>query len=323
MKRIAVIRFSALGDVAMLVPVVKGAAERQPDTEFTIVSRQQTAPLWTGLPANVVFYGADLKGRHHGLKGLNLLLHEIDYKRFDAVADMHSVLRSWFLDLKFFLSGIKVRRIHKGRFEKQWLTCRLNKHKHPIKRTVQRYIDVFSALEIQTSVSEPCFAHQSDGKEGIGIAPFAAQQGKILPLDKMEQLVSIVSQNEKVYLFGGGKHEVEILDKWANKYNNVTNMAGKYKMADEIAFMSTLRVMVTMDSGNMHLASLAGTRVVSIWGATHKYAGFLGWGQSESDCVELDLSCRPCSVYGNKKCRRGDYACLNNIDINKIIELIR
>ena len=66
-----------------------------------------------------------------------------------------------------------------------------------------------------------------------------------------------------------------------------------------------------MDSGNMHLASLVGTRVLSIWGATHPYAGFMGFGQHESDCIQRDLNCRPCSVYGNKKCRLGDYRCMD------------
>jgi ADP-heptose:LPS heptosyltransferase len=83
-------------------------------------------------------------------------------------------------------------------------------------------------------------------------------------------------------------------------------------MDEEIAFMRTLRLMLTMDSANMHLASIAGTRVLSIWGATHPNAGFLGYGQDESDCIQHnDLPCRPCSIYGNKKCKFGDYRCLD------------
>ena len=84
-------------------------------------------------------------------------------------------------------------------------------------------------------------------------------------------------------------------------------------MDAELALMSHLDVMVSMDSGNMHLASLVNTPVVSIWGATHPLAGFMGWGQSEQNAVQIDLSCRPCSVYGNKPCLRKDYACLHQI----------
>ena len=84
--------------------------------------------------------------------------------------------------------------------------------------------------------------------------------------------------------------------------------------------MSQLEVMISMDSSNMHLASLVGTPVVSIWGATHPYAGFMGWGQSEDNVVQVELDCRPCSIFGQKPCLRGDFACLNNILPETIVE---
>jgi ADP-heptose:LPS heptosyltransferase len=77
--------------------------------------------------------------------------------------------------------------------------------------------------------------------------------------------------------------------------------------------------MVTMDSANMHLASLVATPVVSIWGATHPYAGFMGWNQSIDNAVQTDLPCRPCSIYGKKDCMRGDYACLYQIKPETIV----
>ena len=86
--------------------------------------------------------------------------------------------------------------------------------------------------------------------------------------------------------------------------------------------MSHLDAMVSMDSSNMHLASLTGTPVVSVWGATHPYAGFLGWGQSTDNIVQIDLECRPCSIYGQKPCRRGDYACMNGIAPETIVDKI-
>jgi len=146
----------------------------------------------------------------------------------------------------------------------------------------------------------------------IGVAPFAAHQGKIYPLDRMETVVAALSRRgDKVYLFGGGAHEVAILEDWAAKYPNVECVAGKLSMAEELELIRSLKVMISMDSGNMHLASLVGTRVVSIWGATHPMAGFLGVGQKEEDCIQRELPCRPCSIYGNKPCRFGDYRCMD------------
>ena len=77
-----------------------------------------------------------------------------------------------------------------------------------------------------------------------------------------------------------------------------------------------------MDSANMHLASLTGIPVVSIWGATHPYAGFMGWGQSLDNAIQLDMDCRPCSIFGQKPCRLGDYPCLNNIKPETVVEKI-
>ena len=122
-------------------------------------------------------------------------------------------------------------------------------------------------------------------------------------------------------LFGGGEKELTILREWEKQYEGVVSMAGKYKIDKEIDIMRGLRLMVTMDSANMHLASLAGTRVLSIWGATHPWAGFLGYGQKESDCIQLDLPCRPCSIYGNRFCKYRDYHCLD-IAPEQIIERI-
>lgn len=296
----------------MLVPVVQAAAKQNPEIEFRIVSRQQTRALWRGLPANVVFYGADLKNAHSGLKGLRRLLKDLKISEIDAVADMHSVWRSWFLDFICVLQGIIVRKIHKGRFSKMLLTHGLTHT--ALKRTIERYCDVFLSLGVKCVLQEPEF--YENGKSGIGVAPFAAKLGKQYPLERMERFVAQHSQTEKIYLFGGGANEVEILQGWASRYENVECVAGRYTMEEELEIMRNLRLMVTMDSGNMHLASLVGTRVVSIWGATDPKCGFLGWGQKKSDCRCLDLSCRPCAVYGERKCKFGDYRCLDfNVEI--------
>ena len=107
-----------------------------------------------------------------------------------------------------------------------------------------------------------------------------------------------------------------------NKYPAVVSLTGKLNMSTELALMSHLDVMLSMDSANMHLASLVNIPVVSVWGATHPYAGFMGWKQLPTNAIQLDMPCRPCSVFGQKPCYRGDYACLNDIKPEKVIEKI-
>ena len=104
-----------------------------------------------------------------------------------------------------------------------------------------------------------------------------------------------------------------VLGQWQDEFKNVQSLAGKLNLKNELHFISNLDVMVSMDSANMHFASLYGVPVISIWGGTHPYLGFYGWGQSPQNAVQVDLECRPSSVFGNKECPRDDLACMNLI----------
>jgi len=126
----------------------------------------------------------------------------------------------------------------------------------------------------------------------------------------------------KVFLFGGGKKEIGIFEEWIKKYPTVISTTGKLNMSTELILMSYLNVMLSMDSANMHMASLVNIPVISIWGATHPYGGFMGWKQLPVNTIQLDMPCRPCSVYGESPCYRGDYACMNNIEPERVIKKI-
>lgn len=329
MKKLLVIRFSALGDIAMTVPVVHDLAVQYPDLEITMLSREIARPLFERLPDNVHFFAADLKGRHKGFFGLNRLIRDIHYEDFDYVADFHDVLRSQFLRLNCRLSGQKVAKIDKGRKGKRALTRQKDKVFIQQATSFKRYAKVLEQLGfpvkpqfLKLDYSSFCETQKATWETWIGIAPFAKHPAKVYPMEKMEEVIKALSQRENttVFLFGGGEEEKRQIAELCAKHPNVQPTQSQRGLAGELALMGQLGVMLSMDSANMHLASLVGTRVVSIWGGTHPYAGFMSWNQNPSDCVQLDLPCRPCSVYGNKPCLRGDYACLNGIAPSQIIE---
>ncbi|MBP9637876.1 MAG: glycosyltransferase family 9 protein [Bacteroidaceae bacterium] len=338
MMKILLIRFSALGDVAMTLPVVWSLARQYPDLEITILSRKSFGALFEQLPANVRFIGVDFKAEHRGVIGLHRLFYEVlNPLKFDYIADLHWVLRSMILDLRFRFAGASVAHIDKGRVQKGKLTRQKEKVFVPLRTSFERYADVFRKLGFPikldfTSIFEgkgdfsliADFTGSKGADRWVGIAPFAKHQGKIFPLEKMEKIVAYFEGQPqlKLFLFGAGKEEREVLSKWKAKYPSVLVTEGNLRMNTELILMSHLDVMISMDSANMHLASLVGTPVVSIWGATHPFCGFLGWKQSESNCVQVDLDCRPCSVFGNKPCFRGDYACMNSIDTQVIIDRV-
>lgn len=321
MTRILAYRFSAFGDVAMTAPVFREFLEQNPDVEIIMVSRKNFEALFAGIP-NVIFKGIDLDD-YKGFFGLRRLSNEL-IKEFhpDFIANLHDVIRTKVLDKFYARRGLKVFKIDKGKEEKEHLTDVWNLNKVQLKKTVERYADVFRAMGFQVTLSQK-LRPLSENKSGIGFAPFAQHKGKMLPLEKSFELARILAKKNTVYFFGGGKKETETLENWENQIPNTKSLSGKLSLTEELHKIAELEVMVSMDSANMHLASLVGTRCVSIWGATHPYAGFLGFGQREEDVVQVkDLTCRPCSVFGDKECYRGDWACLEEFNIQKVIEKI-
>ncbi len=325
--KILVIRFSAFGDVAMTVPVIAGLLKAYPEAEIVFVSRPFAAKLYEPF-SQVRFVNFNPKGEHKGIAGIFRLFKYLkSLGPYSFVADLHNVLRSKILGILFRLSGVPVYRIDKGRAEKSELVRQTDKQLRPLKTTFQRYCDVFCAagkiFELQPFSLRDLFweenlqpPHASLCLPGphIGVAPFAGHKWKAWPLEKVEQFIEVLDKRGfQVYLFGGRGSEAEVLDGLAGRYVNVHSLAGRLSIDNELIAMAMLDVMISMDSANMHLARLVNTPVLSIWGATHPYAGFYGWQLPEDWAVQVDLTCRPCSVFGNKECYRGDFACMELI----------
>ncbi|WP_246277475.1 glycosyltransferase family 9 protein [Winogradskyella ursingii] len=309
-KHILVIRFSAMGDVAMTVPVLRALTEQHPELKITVVTKPFFKPIFRDLK-NVEVYTADLKEKHKGILGLYQLSKELKKLKFDAVADLHNVLRSKIL--KLFFSGTQVVQIDKGRAEKKALTS--GKKFQQLKTTHQRYADVFQILGCSVNLSEPTFPKQKQltpnltqfiqnpERKTIGIAPFAAHKSKMYPLQQMEEVIKDLSKNYNVILFGGGQNEVDILNNFEVKFESANSVAGKLSLDEELDLISNLDMMLSMDSGNAHFAAMLGIKVITIWGVTHPFAGFAPFNQPQDYALLADRNqypLIPTSVYGNK-----------------------
>lgn len=320
-----------MGDVAMTVPVIRMLIDQHPDLSVTFVSDEKLMPLFKGID-RVDFFGADTRGKFRGVTGLFRLYQLLKKNnKNSAVADLHNVLRTKVLSTLFKLSGFNVASIDKGRAGKKKLTRKQNKYLVQLPTTFQSYADVFEKLgypvkldllqKVKLNTNNTVKKLPGDNEKiRIGLAPFAKHKEKMYPLSEMEKVVSIMAnKGYYLYLFGGGVEEINQLKRWEKLYPGVFTIAGELLLEDELILISNLDLMITMDSANMHLASLYGVPVVSIWGATHPFAGFYGFGQNSEYAVQADLFCRPCSVFGNKECYRGDWACMKMITPEKII----
>ncbi len=319
-KHILVIRLSAMGDVAMTVPVLRAFSIQNPDVKITVVSRPFFKPFFDTI-SNVTFFGIDLKKRHKGFLGLFRLFLDLNKFGITHVADLHNVLRSKIVRSLFALSGKKVAATDKGRSDKKALTRSENKIFEPTKSMFERHVETFKKLGFQIDLLNPTFPEKavlsnnilseigeiSDFSEMklIGIAPFAQYESKVYPLDLMEKVIDELAKNSnhKILLFGGGNEEIQKLNQLQSNHKNVVVIAGKLTFEEELQLISNLDVMLSMDSGNAHIAAMLGVKVITLWGATHPYAGFKPFNQSMENCLVSDRTkypLLPTSVYGNK-----------------------
>ena len=234
-EHILIMRFSALGDVAMMVPVVYSLAMTYPDVRITVLSRKFARAFFEDLAPNVYFMGADLNMEYRGVKGLNALYRRLMAKNFTAVADFHNVLRSDYLRLRFNLDRYRVAHINKDRSGRRKLTADGKKCLKQQDSPFKKYADVLARLgypienNFKSLFSEEggnlnllpaLFGPKNSFERWIGIAPFAAHEGKIYPERLMWQVVDQLlacDPQVKIFLFGKGKKEEATFEEWCAK----------------------------------------------------------------------------------------------------------
>jgi ADP-heptose:LPS heptosyltransferase len=322
----------------MTVPVINAFSKQHPQVRIIVVSRPFFKPMFAGL-ANVTFFEADLSGKNKGFLGLHRLYKELKRDNIDGVADLHNVLRSKIISSFFSIGGIKTATVDKARAEKKALVRVENKIFQPLKPITQRYADVFGDLGFPLNLDDQALLPKREIsaetlnitgiKSGnwIGIAPFAKHEGKVYPAELMQQTINYLSETGrfKIFLFGAGKYESGQLDAFAQGKSNVINIAGRLSFSEELSLISNLDAMLSMDSGNAHLAAMFGVQTVTLWGSTHPYAGFAPFLQPDENAMVSDrekFPNLPTSIYGNKKVEGYEDA-MKTISPESVAEKIR
>ena len=327
MRNVLVMRLSVLGNVAMTIPVLYPVCKANPDTRFIMLTKMWPATMFHDRPANLKVVDFDVKGNHSGLLGLLKLSAQL-YKLYDidAVADLHNVSGTKVIDAYMRMRGAKIARMDREKPKRKALVT--HKSNEPVTPIHERYRNVFRQLGFEAPDNfthlydgrdwpvSPIVMEKKEGQRWIAISPFSSHENKTYPLEKMEQVIAELTKHENywVFLMGGGKAEKIALRAIARKYKNVVSMAEvKHKFIDEYALFAKCDLMLTMESANMHLASLVDLQAMTVWGPTSPACGYLGYNQIVEDDIQLDMDCRPCSITGDKKCKYGDYRCLKNI----------
>ena len=326
-----IIRLATLGNVAMTVPIIASVSRRYPNDRFVVASKKNLEAMFATMP-NVEFREVD---NHLDWKGVVRLWKSLR-DEVDAVIDLQNVLRTRVLDVLMRWSGKHVTRVDYGRIRKHMITFWGIGKNHPLPTEFERYRDTFAragltsdesfvSLAVKTTTAK-CVKETFGEKEGrwIGLAPFAKSKSNMLPYRVTKDIIEQLTKDEqtRVFLFGAGNIECEMLRLWASVFPRTISVAGRLKLEEELELMRMLDVMICMDSANQHLSSLVGLRAISVWCATHPMIGFGGWKQRSEDTIQRhDLRCRPCTCHGTNHCRYRNYAC-RQIEAETIVKQI-
>ena len=327
-----ILRYSSLGNVAMMVPLIASLSENYPDDQFIVVCHKRLEDLFYGMD-NVKIVAFEGLKQIRDNKHLYLLLKK-QYK-IDVVIDLQDIFHTHLLRFLFRMLGVKVVSVQPNRIHKLLLCLRGATKSSILKPEVERYRDAFIKAGLKTDntfrslkineAARETIIKQFGKNEGrwIGIAPFAKHKTNTMPYQIMKELIERLTKNNntQIFLFGAGEVECEMLRQWASIYKKTESVAGTLSMSEELELMRQLDVMICMDSANQHLASLVGLRTISIWCGTHKSAGFSAWKQNEKDIIERNLSCRPCTIHGKERCKFGNFLC-KQISAEEIIKKI-
>jgi ADP-heptose:LPS heptosyltransferase len=326
-----------MGDVLLTLPVMQGILRSNTDVQLIFVTRKKFSPYFGGIDRLIVV-PFDPDGPHRGLSGLWRIFGEIRRYPFRRVVDLHGMIRTWFLDAIFLLTGCRVYRIRKHRKLRRKILGD-NQLKISVPHTSLRYQRVFKRAGLtgglSPSVFPPAGGTTRTGRMQtdlirVGIAPISKHTTKNWGLNNIAELIGLLKlrYSVEIHLFGGKEDQIELNSLLVP---DVFNQAGIIETLHEISLIQTLDVFISMDSANMHLAALAGIPTLSIWGATDPRLGFAPLFQPDSYALFADPSdviCRPCSVYGEIPCKRKDspMICMNSIKpeqvMNKISEIL-
>lgn len=315
-----IIRLSSLGNVAMLVPTLTQLSRTYANDRFVLVSLKPLQPLLNGL-SNFRFHEASEDVEHgHGL--LRLAGQIAGYKPdkvFDLQGDYRGQLLRWMLRWRH----IPVYGIDRGSKERRKLMRLGFDRCNPIKTESERYYDTFTMGGLQPAGDVPLIPIDEQAKEKvthlfgekkerwIGIAPFAKHLSNILPYKTMKEVIGhyATQTDTRVFLFGAGHVETEMLRQWASLWPNVESVTNQLQLSGELELMRMVDGLLCMDSANQHLGALVGCPILSIWCGTHPYMGYAAWGKANTQVLSLPITCRPCTIHGTDRCKYRNFAC--------------
>jgi ADP-heptose:LPS heptosyltransferase len=308
--KILVVRFSSIGDIVLTTPVVR-MLKKQLNAQVHFLTKSAYVSLLKNNPYIDSVYQIQ--------NSITEVIPDLKKEKYDYVIDLHSNLRTQIL--KFRL-GVAAKSFNKLNMEKFMLT-NFKLDNMPKIHIVDRYLETVKHLGIKNDNQGLDFFLSANDKLDISIFPknyivfvIGGQHAtKILPNEK---IISIIKKVNKPVLLIGGPEDAHRGEEIAKACNKVVNTCGKYSILHSASLVQQATMVITHDTGMMHIAAAFNKKIYSVWGNTVPEFGMYPYLESEqSKRIEVKgLNCRPCSKIGYDKCPKGHFKCMQEIDEN-------
>jgi heptosyltransferase-2 len=326
MKRILVIRLGAIGDIVLATAAVGALAKRFPEARIDFICKQRFAGLLTSDPRLKRVIPFDEGGRHQGLRGLLLFLHDLQGERYDCIIDLQGNTRSRFM-ARSLRAGRKLA-WPKDALRRRLLVHGIGKTK-PAPAVVERYLRTLAPLGIEPGTARPKLHPKADPgvvlprRPFIAVAPGAHWPTKRWPAECFAELIAKIGISKWDIVLIGDASDRSIAAKIAARVPfPVHDLCGLLSLPQLVYVLSKAALLVCNDTGALHIAEAVNTPVIALFGPTVKGFGFAPW-RKESVVIERDLPCRPCSLHGSVTCPKGHFRCLREITAGDVHAAIK
>lgn len=317
-----IIRFSSIGDIVLTSPVVRNLKNQIEGAEIHYITKPQFKALVESNP---------YVDKVHVLKSsLSQTVKELKYEHFDYIIDLHRNLRTARVKNKLRIISFSFEKLN---WEK-WLLVNFKKNKMPNVHIVDRYLDTLKVFDVKNDekgldffIPEKDEVNISEISQDLTTGYVGAVVGAFHNTKKLtkEKLIAICNKIDKpIVLLGGPDNFQEAAEIEKSVKGTIINTCGKYNINQSASLVKQANVILTPDTGLMHIASAFKKKIVSVWGNTVPEFGMYPYlPDPKSETIEIkDLKCRPCSKIGFSQCPKKHFKCINNLDEDYIASLI-
>ncbi len=323
MVKFLIVRFSSIGDIVLTTPLVRILKEQVEGAEIHYLTKKQNVQVIQANPHIHTIHSFD--------NNLKELIEELKYLHFDYVIDLHNNLRSGRIKSSLHMPNFSFNKLN---WEK-WLMVNLKINKLPDVHIVDRILETISVFDTKNDKLGLDYFISKEEEVDLASLPESYQQGyvgfvigaqhatKKLSNAKIAEICSAI--HKPILLLGGPDDDVNAKEVLEKTTGTVLNTCGKYKLNQSASLVKQANVIISHDTGLMHIAAAYKKKIVSVWGNTIPEFGMYPYLPADGSVIAevKGLKCRPCTKIGFSRCPKKHFDCMEKQDVSSIVNALQ